>query len=83
MPQHADVNPAFEQECADLIGDTGALPDQPLAHAMQRCRSSRSEVLVATNFMVGHCTASTIARPYRGARRQRVRRARWWQEALD
>ena len=33
MP-HRDA--ALQQEGADLIDDAGALPDQPLAHAMQR-----------------------------------------------
>jgi hypothetical protein len=32
----AHLNAALQQEGADLIGDAGALADQPLTHSVQR-----------------------------------------------
>jgi len=54
-------NAALQQEGADLVDDGSALADQALTYAVQACRSSCSTLLVATNFMVGRCTASAIA----------------------
>ena len=47
----------FQHERADLIDDAGTLRDEPLAHPMQRLQVE----LIATNFIVGRCTASVIA----------------------
>jgi hypothetical protein len=54
-------NTTFQQKGADLVDDAGALAHQPLPYAVQPCRSSWSAVLVATNFIVGRCTASAMA----------------------
>jgi len=63
--QEADTlahgDPAFQHEGANLVDDAGALRHQPLAHPMQRLQIRLSAVLVATNFIVGRCTASAIA----------------------
>jgi len=45
----------------ESVDDAGALPDQPLRTRCSACRSSCRAVLVATNFIVGRCTASSIA----------------------
>ena len=55
---HRDA--AFQHEGADLIDDAGALTDQSLAHAVQRLQIELLSVLVATNLIVGRCTASAI-----------------------
>jgi hypothetical protein len=44
-----------------LIDDAGALTNKRSRTRCSACKSSRSVVLVATNFMVGRCTASAIA----------------------
>jgi hypothetical protein len=54
-------NATIQQEGTDLIGDAGALADQPLTHPVQRLQIELIGVLVATNFIVGRCTASAIA----------------------
>jgi hypothetical protein len=54
---HGDA--VLQQKGADLIDDADALSHQPGAYAMQG-QSSRSAVWVATNFIVGRCTASAI-----------------------
>jgi hypothetical protein len=58
---HGDA--ALQQEGADLVDAARALTDQPLSHAVYNNarRSNRSAVFVATNFIVGRCTASAIA----------------------
>jgi hypothetical protein len=56
---HRDA--ALQKEGPDLIDDAVALAHQSLAHPMQRLQMSWSAVLVATNFMVGRCTASAMA----------------------
>jgi hypothetical protein len=52
---------ALQHEGADLIDDARALTDKPLAHPVQCLQVELVAVLVATNFMVGRCTASAIA----------------------
>ena len=56
-----DCNVPLQQLGADLIDDAGTLADQRSRTRCRACRSSWSAVLVATNFMVGRCTASAIA----------------------
>ena len=47
--------------CRDLIDDAGALTDQPLAHAVECMQIELFGSLVATNFIIGCCTAFAIA----------------------
>jgi hypothetical protein len=54
-------NAALQQEGADLIDDAGPLADQPLSHPVQCLQVELVGGLVATNFIVGRCTASAIA----------------------
>jgi len=53
-------NAALQQEGANLVDDTGALADQSLTHAVKRLQVELT-VFVATNVIVGRCTASAIA----------------------
>jgi hypothetical protein len=52
---------ALQQEGTNLIGDADALADQSHSHTVQRLQVELAPVLVATNFIVGRCTASAIA----------------------
>jgi len=54
-------NAPLQEEGADLIDDTGALADQPLTDSVQGLQVELIGGLVATNFIVGRCTASAIA----------------------
>jgi hypothetical protein len=51
----------LQQERTDLIDDAGTLTTNRSRTRCSARKSSWSAVLVATNFMVGRCTASAIA----------------------
>jgi hypothetical protein len=58
VPAHR--NAALQQESTNLIDDAGALAGQPVPHLVQRLQVELTAVFVATNFIIGRCTASAI-----------------------
>ena len=57
----AHRNPALQQEGTNLIDDAVRCLTSRSRTRCSACKSSWSAVLVATNFIVGRCTASAIA----------------------